>query len=218
MAKKGLSRLFFAKYQYDPVSGVKYTEGCETEKLASYSTELESNDDNDLYLNNGIAETEKGSFRSGTLTHTTGDLTNETSLLILGAKKHTPEIEGIEDDIEEIVYDDDIKPSELGVGLIELHQVDGEEFHRAIVLARVLYNLPNDSATTKGESVEWQTQEVSGKILRSEQNDATYKHPWKFSADFSTEDNAVKYIKYKLNITDPEKASLLVSSESKETN
>ena len=84
-----------------------------------------------------------------------------------------------------------------------MHQVDGEEFHRAIVLARVLYNLPNDSATTKGESVEWQTQEVSGKILRSEQNDDTYKHPWKFSADFSTEDNAVKYIKYKLNITDP---------------
>lgn len=218
MAKKGLSRLFFAKYKYTPEEGVSYTDGCETEKLASYSTELESNDDNDLYLNNGVAETEKGKFRSGTLTHTTGDLTNDTSLLILGAKENAPTIDGIEGEIQEIVYDDDISPAELGVGLIELHQLNGIEFHRAVVLARVLYNIPNDSANTKGESVEWQTQEISGKIMRSEQKDEQYKHPWKFTSDFKTEDDAVKYIKYKLNITDPEKASLLVSGENKEIN
>lgn len=206
MAKKGLSRLFFAKYTYAAESGVKYTEGCETEKLASYSVETESSDDSDLYLNNGVAETEKGRFTTGTLTHSTGDLTNETSKLILGLKSTTVTVTGIDGDgVEEMIYDDDVKAIDCGVGFVELHQTNRKEFYRAIVLARVAYNLPNTSANTRGESVEWQTQEATARILRSEQKDSTYNHPWKYSADLDSEDNAVKYIKHKLNITDSEK-------------
>lgn len=208
MAKKGLSRLFFAKYTYTPEEGVTYTDGCETEKLASYQVETESSENNDLYLNNGIAESEKGRFKTGTLTHATGDLSNETSLLILGSKKEEVTVEGIDEPISEIVYDDDINPVDMGVGFIELHQKDGVEFHRAIVLPRVSYSIPNTSANTQGESVEWQTQEVSATIKRSELVEGSYNHPWRFTADCTSEEDAVKYIKHKLNIADAEKASL----------
>ena len=104
-----------------------------------------------------------------------------------------------------MVWDDDLKPVNLGAGLIELHQVNGVEFHRAIILPKVFFNVPSDSATTKGESVEWQTQEISGVINRSDEVDSTTKrnHPWKLSADCESEDIAVAYIKKVLNITDP---------------
>lgn len=202
MAKKGLSRLFFAKYTYTPEAGVKYTDGCETEKLASYSIETESSDDSDLYLNNGIAESEKGRFTTGTLTHSTGDLNNETSKMILGVKEKQVTVDGIDDPVEEIVLDDDFSPVDCGVGMVELHQTNGVEFYRSIVLARVAYNMPNTSANTRGESVEWQTQEATAKIKRSDLVDDNYNHPWQFHADLKTEEDAVKYIKHKLNMTE----------------
>lgn len=207
MAKKGLSRLFLAAYNYsEETKKVTYSEGCENEKLASYSTEISSSDPSNLYLNNKIAETEGGTFTNGTLTLETGDLSPESSKMICGLKEN--EIT-LDDDsgtkVKEMVWDDDLKPVNLGAGLIELHQVNGVEFHRAIILPKVFFNVPSDSATTKGESVEWQTQEISGVINRSDEVDSTTKrnHPWKLSADCESEEIAVAYIKKVLNITDP---------------
>ena len=76
-------------------------------------------------------------------------------------KTTTVTIEGIDGSgVEEMIYDDDVKPIDCGVGFVELHQTNGKDFYRAIVLARVTYNIPNTSANTRGESVEWQTQEA----------------------------------------------------------
>lgn len=204
MAKKGLSRLFMAKYSYDPdEKKVKYSDGCENEKMASYSTEISSSENSNLYLNNEIAETEGGKFQSGTFTLETGDLTPETSVLICGLKKKTVSLTELSSEsIEEVIYDDDMKPTNLGIGTIELHQVDGVEFYRAIVLPKVFFNVPSGSATTKGESVEWQTQETTGTIQRSDELSEDVKHPWQRHADCKTEEIAVAYIKQLLNITD----------------
>lgn len=203
MAKKGLSRLFMAEYNYDEdTKKVTYKNGCENERMASYSTEISSSEASNLYLNNAIAETEGGKFQSGTFTLETGDLSPETSIMICGLKKKSVTITGVDDPVEEVIYDDDMKPTDLGIGTIELHQKNGVEFYRAIVLPKVFFNVPSDSATTKGESVEWQTQETSGTIQRSDELTEENKHPWKRYADCATEEIAVAYIKHLLNITD----------------
>lgn len=210
MAKKGLSRLFTAKYSCTGDT-ISYSEGCENEKLASYSVEVEAAEKSNLYLNNGIAESSGGGFNTGTLTLETGDLSTETSKMILNVKEQ--DVEGIEDESElkEVIFDDDMgeTPPYVGVGYVELHQKNGVEFHRAIVLPKVGFNIPSDSATTKGESIEWQTQEITGTIYRADGG----KHPWKRYADCKTEETAVAYIKKLLNITDPKSVSLQETGE-----
>ena len=59
------------------------------------------------------------------------------------------------------------------------------------------FAVPSDAATTQGESIEWQTAEISGTIMR----DDSAKHPWKKEATFTTEAQAEAYIKARLGIT-----------------
>lgn len=194
MAKKGLSKLVTAKYNYDG-NTVSYSNPTVQEKMAEYNAEIEVSEPNNLYLDNEIAETDGGTFASGTLTLVTGDLSNETSLQFFSTTQR--EIKIGEKTVTEVTYDDKISPQELGVGLIELHQVNHVEFYRAIWFDRVKFDVVSDSATTKGETVDWQTQEISGKILRSEMADEDNVHPWKHTADCETEAEALAYLMFK---------------------
>lgn len=65
-----------------------------------------------------------------------------------------------------------------------------------VVFPRVVFDIPADAATTRGESIDWQTKEITGTITRSAQVDDKYNHPWKVSPEegMATEDDAVKYI------------------------
>lgn len=207
-----------AEYEYsEETKKVTYTNGCENEKLASYSTEISSSEASNLYLNNGIAETEGGTFTNGTLTLETGDLSPETSKMMCGLKSNEITLDdSSQTKVTETIWDDDLHPVNLGVGLIELHQKNGVEFHRAVILPKVFFNIPSGSATTKGETVEWQTQETSGVINRSDEVDETTKHnhPWQLHADCESEETAVAYIKKVLNITDPVQKASAPQSES----
>lgn len=194
MAKKGLSKLVCAEYSANE-NTVTYTNPTVQEKMAEYSTEIESSEKNNLYLDNDISETDGGTFNSGTLNLTTGDLSNETSKLFYGVKEKEITY-GNGKTAKEYVYDDEITSKELGVGVIEMHQVNNKTFYRAIWLTRVSFNIPSDSATTKGESIEWQTQELSGNILRSAEVNDDNVHPWKKTADFQTEGEALEYLMF----------------------
>lgn len=195
MAKKGLSYLLLSKYSSDG-SKVTYSDAAVNEKMAEYSAEIDASDSNNLYLDDEIAETDGGTFQSGTLSLTTGDLSNNTAKLILNIKeKEVQYADG--KTATELIYDDDMASQELGVGIIEAHQVDGKTFYRAIMFARVMFNIPSGSATTKGETIEWQTQEISGKILRSAEVNEENNHPWKFSSDFPNKPDAIEYLKFK---------------------
>ena len=66
------------------------------------------------------------------------------------------------------------------------------------MLTKVMFSVPNDSATTQGESIEWQTPELSATIMR----DDSTNHMWKREATFTTEAQAEAYIKNRLNITE----------------
>ena len=57
--------------------------------------------------------------------------------------------------------------------------------------------VPNDAATTQGETIEWQTPQLTGTIMR----DDSAKHAWKREATFTTEAQAEAYIKARLSIT-----------------
>lgn len=197
MAIIGVSKPYYAIY--DEGNGVPtYSEGGLMGKLTEIDIEIESTEDNNLYADNAIAESER-LFSSGTLTLTPDDLSQDVSKAILGVKEQAVDgITGVTDkDAKELVYDDDQNTPNLGVGFIIKKQVRGALKWRAVVLTKVMFAIPSDAATTQADTIEWQTPELSATIQR----DDSTKHTWKREATFTTEPQAEAYIKSLLGIT-----------------
>ena len=200
MAQKGLIKPYFAKYGYDEITEkVTYSEGGIAGKAIEYSLACEKTDDNYLYADDQIVETDRGRFKSGTYTLGTAHMSQEISKTLLGVKEVTRQIG--ETSVTELVYDDDQKSVPVGIGIVEVHQVNGADKFRAVIAVKVVFNIPEESATTKGETIEWKTPSIEGSIERSDEETANYKHPWKLEAWFDSAAEAEEYIKTVLNIT-----------------
>lgn len=201
MAKIGVSKPYFAVYGATG-STVSYSDGGVLGKATEVDVTINTSEDNNLYADNGIAETDR-QFTDGALTIGTDDLSQEVSRVILGAKEQAlGTIEGItpadgETAAKELIFDDDMATPYLGVGFIVKGQKNNIPYWRGIVFPKVMFNVPDDSATTQGESIEWQTTSLVGTILR----DDSEKHMWKRETRLPTEAQAEAYIKSRLNIT-----------------
>lgn len=197
MATIGVSKPYYALYNVTE-GAVSYSDGGVMGKATEVDITINTSQDNNLYADNGIAETDRA-FTDGTLTLGTDDLSQEVSKAILGAvEKELGEIDGVTDTtVKELIFDDDISNPYLGVGLIIKKQKNNVTSWRAVVLTKVMFSVPNDAATTQGESIEWQTPSLTATILR----DDTEKHMWKREATFTTEAQAEAYIKNRLGIT-----------------
>ena len=137
------------------------------------------------------------SFAGGTLTITTDDLLQEASKVLLGLK--TNEVTVGEEKVTELVYDDESVAPYLGVGIIIKKKRSGSYAYRAIIFTKVQFKVPEDSATTQGEAVEWQTPAIEGAIFR----DDSATHVWKREATLDSEEKAEAYIKQVLHIGAP---------------
>ena len=196
MATIGVSKPYYAKYNV--VDGnVSYSGGGVMGKMTELEISIETSEDNNLFGDNGIAETDR-TFSNGTLTASTTDLSQEVVKDLLGVvEQELEEIPGITDTgVKELVFDDSQVTPYLGTGFIIKKMVNHMTRWRAIVLTKVMFSVPSDSATTQGESIEWQVPELSGTIMR----DDSETHTWKREATFTTEAQAEVYIKHRLNI------------------
>lgn len=198
MATIGVSKPYYAVYG---VTGnvVSYSNGGKLGKLTEVNLEIETSEDNNLYADNAIAETDR-SFSNGSLTLTPDDLSQEVSKAILGLKEEAVgTIEGIQDtEVKELIYDDTQVTPYLGIGFIVKKRKGGLDRWRAVVLTKCMFAVPSDAATTQGESIEWQVPELSATVMR----DDSENHMWKREAVFTTEAQAEVYIKNRLNITE----------------
>ena len=197
MATIGLSKPYYAVYSAG--SGTPtYASGGVMGKATQADIEIETTEDNNLYADNAIAETDR-SFAGGTLTLSTDDLSQKVSKAILGLTEQAlSDITGVTDEeVQELIYDDTQQTPYLGVGFIIKKKVNGVYKWRAVVLTKVMFAVPSDSATTQGETIEWQVPELSATIMR----DDSATHMWKREATFTTEAQAEVYIKDRLNIT-----------------
>ncbi len=200
MAIKGLSIPVFGKYQYNPTSrNVSYVDGLVNPHAIEYTMTPESSDSNPLYGDNRVIENDKPTFNTATLSLGVDELDQKTSKYILGVKIYE-QTYGNEKKVEVTVYDDDQKAVTVGVGLIELHQIDDVDHYRAVLLKRVVFNLPENTATTKGESVEWQTKTIEGTVSRSEAVTENEKYPWMSDAWFLSEADALEWLQYSLGV------------------
>ena len=196
MAGIGLRKPFFAKYSYDEKSGaVSYTGGGLLAKAVEFSASIESSDDNGLYADDMVAETDR-SFAGGSISITTDDLTAEASAAILGITAKSVKIGVGEETVQELVYDDSMTDTFLGFGIIIPKRRGGVNCFRAVVFPKIQFGVPEDSAKTKANSIEWQTPTIEGTILRSDAEG----HPWKREVTVPDEATAIAYIKQCLGI------------------
>lgn len=202
MAIIGVSKPYYAKYSNDGFV-VTYSGGGILGKATEVDIDIKTSEDNNLYADNGIAEADRA-FSGGTLTISTDDLSQEASKDITGGKEQTlEEIPGITDEnVSELIMDDDLETPYMGFGIIIKKQKKNVTRWRAVVLTKIMFAVPSDSAITQGETIEWQTPELTATILR----DDTPKHKWKREATFTTEEQAELYIKHVLGISPSEVA------------
>lgn len=199
MAVIGVSKPKYAVYNFDEATKkITYTNGGSLGKATEVDVAINTSEDNNLYADNGIAETDR-QFTDGTLTVGTDHLSQEVSQVILGAREvPLEEIPGITDtDVKELVFDDEMANPYLGQGIIIKTQKNNKTAWRAVVFTKTMFNVPDEAATTQGEQIEWQTPSLVAAILRDDSD----THVWKREATFSTEAQAEAYLDYRLGIT-----------------
>lgn len=202
MATIGVSKPMYALYSNNGTA-VTYSNGGVLGKMTDVDVSINTSEGNNLYADNGIAEMDR-SFSDGTLTVGTDDLSQEVSKAILGVTEQpVGTIDGINptegSSYTELIFDDDMETPYLGVGFIIKKQKNNKIKWRAIMYTKVMFNVPDEAATTQGESIEWQTPSLVATIGR----DDSEKHRWKREATFDTEAQATAYLKNRLNITEP---------------
>lgn len=210
MAKIGLSKPYYAIYN-NTENNVTYTGGGLIGKATELNLELEGADANILYADNAAAESDN-QFAGGTLTLSTDDLMPTPMLVILGLKQQPMDLDGASTASPQwLVYDDDQVIPYIGFGGIVKKQINNATKWVAVVLTKIQFSNPGLDAVTQGETIEWQTTELTATVMR----DDSAKHVWQMqSTPMDTEADAEAAIKKALNITDPDPTlgTLTVSS------
>lgn len=198
MATIGLSKPYYAKYS-NTGSAVTYSNGALLGKYTELSIELDGQDANNLYADNAAAETDQ-QFAGGTATVTTDDLRADVMVPVFGVKEEDITSEDITTTSPKwIVFDDDQNTPYVGLGGVIKKKTDGAIKWVGFVLNKIQFSTPGVSAVTQGETIEWQTQELSATIFRSDAE----KHPWfRMTTPMDSEADAEAAVKQYLGIVE----------------
>ena len=187
MATIGLCKPYYAIYT-NSGSTVTYSSGGYLGKAVEVSMDLDDNADNILYADNAPAESET-TFSGGTLTLTTDDLLPTAAAAVLGITLSSVTVTGLTTEKEMIFTDNQVIPY-CGIGFVVKKRQSGVTKWLAVVLPKVQFSNPDLAAVTQGETIEWQTPEISATIMR----DDTTSHAWCRQALLDSEADAITYI------------------------
>lgn len=184
----GFSKPYVAKYNAN-AGIVTFSEGRILARGVNVSVEPNASSDNNFYADNQMAESESGTFTSGTVTLTVDGLFVDAERFIQGL----PEA-GADGWVN---YGDDKSAPYIAIGYIARYQSDGVVTYVPTVIPKTKFGLFNSAAATQEDQIDWQTQELTANILRSD--DAN--HNWKYiGAEFSSESAAELALQTKLGI------------------
>lgn len=173
MVTTGFSKPYVAKYANSGTS-VTYTDGMVLARGVDFDLEIETADDNNFHADNVIAETEPAEFVSGTATITVDGLANAAEKLIMGLPEPT-ELTVDESPIQMQGYGAAMNPPFVGFACVRRTQMNSVVSYFPVILPKVKFQIPPESAATQEEQIEWQTQELTASVFR----DDTTAQNWK---------------------------------------
>lgn len=193
----GFSCPYVAEYQANGIT-VTYSNGRRLARGVEVKITPASSEVDPFYADNVSAETAPDVFTGGDLELTVDGLFADAEQMILGLPAPT-EVEVNGKQVNSYSYGDNMVFPYLGQGFIARYQSAGVVTYTPIVLTKTRFNLPELSAQTQEQTISWQTQPLTAKILR----DDTAAHNWKIvGADMATEADAEAFIRKILNITE----------------
>ncbi len=196
MVTTGFSKPYVAKYS-NVGAKVTYAEGLLLGRGVSVEIEPNTTEDNNFYVDNEVGETEGAQFISGKATIEVDGLEPDSAKLVLGLAET---FETGDEQKTTLQGYGDINPPYVGYGCVRRTQMKGVVKYWPIIYPKMKFSIPKDAAATQEEQIDWQTQELSGTIVR----DDTEKRHWKVTSPtgFDTEEEAEAVVKKFLNITD----------------
>lgn len=162
----GFSKPYVALYSNEGTT-VTYASGQLLARGVDVSIEPETSDDNAFYADNIQAENDAGTFTGGTLKLTVDGLHLAAEKLIMGLP--APDSNGWTD------YNDDQRIPYVGVGYVAKYMSGGEITYDATVIRKAVFNQIQTSHATSEDSVNYQTQALSARILRADDAKKTWK-------------------------------------------
>lgn len=190
----GFSKPYIA--QYNNSNGtITFTNTRVLARGVEVSIEPESSDLNRFYADNLEAETSGGYMTGGTLTLTVDGLLRDAEQMLSGLP------EASEDGW--VAYGDNQKTPYLAVGFIVRYMSGGVTCFTPTIIPKTLFNQVSKTAHTQEEDIDWQTQELTASIVRSD----NANHDWKWEGeDFATEEEALTSLQTKLGYVEPASA------------
>lgn len=199
MATIGLSKPYYAVYNYNGSGQPTYSNGGVLGKATEMSLSLDAGDANILYADNGPAESDN-QFTGGSYSITTDDLLPEPMLGVLGLVAELMDIEGVSTpNAQWMIFDDRQAIPYVGFGGVIKKRQSGATKWVAFVLTKIQFQNPGVDAVTQGETIEWQTPTLEGTVMR----DDGPNHRWfMMSTPLDTEADAEAAVKSILGISD----------------
>jgi hypothetical protein len=159
-------------------------------KAISASFEPAEANDNPLYANNGIAERDAAGGAGGTLNVTLDQLSIDAAADLFGLTKRTETVSSVEGSGFDFTGDELSAPG--GVAFVRWNQVNNTRNHyQAVIFSYVMFSPNSEEYQTLGESVEWQTPELTGTVSGGA---VTGAKPWKRVYEFPDQDSAIAFI------------------------
>lgn len=174
----GFSKPYVARYSNNG-GAIKYSGARQLARGVEVTLSPESSDDNTFYADNQAAENAGGVFTGGEVSLTVDGLFTASKQFIFGlpdadADGWTP-------------VGDSASTPYIGIGYITRYMSGGVTSYVPTILCKTKFSLPEESASTQEDEIDWQTQELTATLMR----DDSSNHNWKFEgASFDTETEA----------------------------
>ena len=194
MATKGLYGVFFKKCAKENgvVTGYDGTLALMGKAIRASFTP-KTPEENPLYANNAIAENDTSAGSGGSLQLTLDRMTLAVAAELYGTTVQDVTVQVGEQTIngKEIEYRGLETSAPVGTAYIKLQQMDGVQSHEVMFYREATFTRPADSAQTMGESVEWQTPEITGNIMGMQGDGG---ESWFRTSNWPTQEAAIAYI------------------------
>lgn len=161
----GFSKPYVAIYANSGTT-ITYSGCTQLARGVNVNVEPDTGEDNNFYADNQVAESVAGAFTKGTLTLSVDGLLMAAERLIMGLPAAA---ENWTD------YGDDQNIPYVGVGFVRRVMSEGVTSYIPYVLPKVRFAQVNVAADTQEEEIDWQTEELSASIFRSDDANRTWK-------------------------------------------
>lgn len=148
------------------------------------------NNNNPLYANNCIAERDAAAGAGGELSVTLDRVDRAAMADLFGLTAKTETVGEVTGNGFDFTGDELAAP--VGVAFVRWAQEgNNRALYQAVIFSYVTFNPPTDDYATMGESVEWQTPELTGTVSGGAVTGAL---PWRKIFDFPDQASAIAFI------------------------